>query len=346
MRQFLLFLSLLCSFIAPAQNTVLKIGTSGYVTIDGQNYNRGQVHTVYQISKGDTVLQLRSDQVGLINRATKSHYLDGDNSNTPFTSMAALQNWNDSNLELSGPTGDSSVYPTQYQLDTAKIRLSAGGGGSLAIGDPISGAEKNLPLYADGSHNLAQYSVIPWCVRSDSNTYTGYITRAYGDANYGGGGGGCISTCVASGDVDINMNNNALLFGSATSVTLSAAIGTSLFIGVDHGSESINLRTSDATILYTDVAAGKTTIGYNSTHAVFGPDGVTISTPPMGTIYLNASTNTIGGSTTNLNAATIISINIPVYADDAAAIGDGLATGTWYQTTTAGSTYLKIVPAH
>lgn len=36
--------------------------------------------------------------------------------------------------------------------------------------------------------------------------------------------------------------------------------------------------------------------------------------------------------------------DVPTYADDAAATGGGLTTGQLYQTTSSGSTFLKIVP--
>lgn len=85
----------------------LKIGTSGYVTIDGNNYPRGQVYSYYGYGR-DTSLQITG--VGLsIGGYTKQYFLDGDNSDAPFTSMTALKAWMDANFEQASPLTDISV---------------------------------------------------------------------------------------------------------------------------------------------------------------------------------------------------------------------------------------------
>lgn len=54
----------------------------------------------------------------------------------------------------------------------------------------------------------------------------------------------------------------------------------------------------------------------------------------------------VNGTYIQINDATqLVTItNVPSYADDAAATGAGLTSGQLYKTTTAGSTFLKIVP--
>ncbi len=70
----------------------------GSVIINGNFYARGYLGSKYSInvSTGDTLIGLNYQFVvptTFINDAKASTYLNGDNSNTPFASMAALQAW-------------------------------------------------------------------------------------------------------------------------------------------------------------------------------------------------------------------------------------------------------------
>ena len=52
----------ICLFFSIAgygQTTVVSIGTAGYVTIDGQNYNRNNLATYYSVSRVDSTLQVQ-----------------------------------------------------------------------------------------------------------------------------------------------------------------------------------------------------------------------------------------------------------------------------------------------
>lgn len=92
-------------------STILKIGTAGYVTVDGQNYNRSLCSTYYD---GNT-LQLGLP-LGFIAGKLYSEYLDGDNSNTPFASISALRTWCNNYLE---PIG--AISKVQVSLSSANI---------------------------------------------------------------------------------------------------------------------------------------------------------------------------------------------------------------------------------
>ena len=119
MKRIILLALITASFVSQA-TVKLKIGTSGYVTIDGNNYPRGQVYTYYSYGS-DTTLQITANNLNT-GAHTKSYYLDGDNSNTPFASMAALKAWNNTNLELGftggGGTGDASAANQVTQINS------------------------------------------------------------------------------------------------------------------------------------------------------------------------------------------------------------------------------------
>lgn len=132
----ILFL-LLSSAALTASATIVKIGTPGYVTVDGQNYSRAGFSTYYQYRANDTTLQLSLPGAGQIAGQTYIHFLDGDNSNTPFTSMAAVITWMNAHGE---PTGNGI---SQSTLDDSceAIRADAGGGGTPA--DPTASIQYN-----------------------------------------------------------------------------------------------------------------------------------------------------------------------------------------------------------
>ena len=111
MKNILLIAVSILSLQCPAQN-VLKIGTTGFVTVDGQNYARRMCQTYWQVYKGDTTMQLYLPNYGYITGQKCNKYLDGDNSNTPFASFAALRSWTNSHLEPNVDTTSGGGSPT------------------------------------------------------------------------------------------------------------------------------------------------------------------------------------------------------------------------------------------
>lgn len=122
-------------------STILKIGSTGYVNVDSQNYARELCATYYQTNANNIeTLQLQLPS-GYIAGQPCDSYLDGDNSNTPFASMAALRAWMDANFEptilvttrtaTATITGDDATYqftatvPNGYT--SASVAISSGG---------------------------------------------------------------------------------------------------------------------------------------------------------------------------------------------------------------------------
>src|SRR5882724_2738982 len=134
----ILFVVLFClSFVSHAQKTILKIGTNGWVTVNGQNYKRGYLGSNYTTLHGDSLLAIQYQYgypVTLIWAAVDTMYLNGDNSNLPFTSMSALITWMDTHFE---PLVDTIDAPP-------------------TIGDDISGGIPGYHLIVDGSGHLGQ----------------------------------------------------------------------------------------------------------------------------------------------------------------------------------------------
>lgn len=97
MKYIFFILGLLAAISSNAQTT-LHIGTDGYVIINGQRHNRNFGQSYYSVSRHDTLLQITEPR-GTIANAKCTDYLDGDNANAPFASMAALQVWMDSYFE-------------------------------------------------------------------------------------------------------------------------------------------------------------------------------------------------------------------------------------------------------
>ncbi len=119
MKKLLTFLFLAISFTTIAQ-TILNIGTPGYVTINSANYKRGYLGSSYFKLGADSVLGININsgpQQVFIYQQKASSYLDGDHGNTPFASMAALKTWMNANFE---PIPDT-------------IYVGGGGGGSGTV---------------------------------------------------------------------------------------------------------------------------------------------------------------------------------------------------------------------
>lgn len=98
--------------VTSGQTTILKVGSNGYVNVAGQNYKRGYLGSNYTISGGDTFLSIRyayAAPITMIRPAVDTQFLDGDNANAKFRSMAALRAWMDANFEATGQNSSVSI---------------------------------------------------------------------------------------------------------------------------------------------------------------------------------------------------------------------------------------------
>ncbi len=100
----LIALLLLCG-TAPAQSLpdtiVLKAGTDGYVTVNGQNFPRGYLMTVYKYRTSDSLLGLMyaNDRTYFIKPQVNRRYQFGDTANKPAFNMLTLRSWMNTYLE-------------------------------------------------------------------------------------------------------------------------------------------------------------------------------------------------------------------------------------------------------
>lgn len=88
--------------VAGAQTThTVKIGTDGYVTIDGQNYKRGDLRSYYTYRTNDSGLAIiySSDRTTLIKYTVDTNYLYADSSNAKARNMNTLRAWFNTNFE-------------------------------------------------------------------------------------------------------------------------------------------------------------------------------------------------------------------------------------------------------
>ena len=126
---------------------VLKTGTTGYVTVDGQNYARRMCQTYWQVNlQGDTTMQIFLPNYGYIAGQKCNKYLNGDNSNTPFASFAALQTWTNTHLEPNvdttsggGGSTDSTIFQTKYRSDTSRANVYSAISGNMSSGAAAGG---------------------------------------------------------------------------------------------------------------------------------------------------------------------------------------------------------------
>lgn len=122
----LLILIFLLPFVSTGQ-TILKIGTTGYVTVNGQNYARRLCNTYYGYTRaGDSTLQLYLPNFGYVAGQKCNLYLDGDNGNAPYSSMVALHNWANSHLEPNVDT-TSGASTLQQVVHTGNIVVGPDG---------------------------------------------------------------------------------------------------------------------------------------------------------------------------------------------------------------------------
>lgn len=201
--------------------TVLSMGSNGYVTIDGQNKERGYFQSVYTISGSDTLLGM--DFAGplpqpFIYPKKANAYLDGDNSNNYFASEAALKTWMNANFEQIIPGTDSATFATKHHADSiaalipnsSQFVFTAGANPSLEIKalDGNSSIKFNIAEGAGSSdidyifngyhHRVNFVEVFHGTAKASfpgSGTYTvGQKSEAIQFANFYGNGTGATST--------------------------------------------------------------------------------------------------------------------------------------------------------
>jgi hypothetical protein len=125
MKTIVIFLSLVLAFSNSFAQTVLKKGSNGYVTIDGNDYARGYITYRWYKSGTDTLIELaRQYNTSQPFRPGKvcTSYKDGDNGSASFTSFAALQSWLRANLEpLAVYAGTASLTPNGTSVFTITV---------------------------------------------------------------------------------------------------------------------------------------------------------------------------------------------------------------------------------
>lgn len=79
----------------------LKAGTDGYVTVNGQNYPRGYLLSVYNYEGADSTLAIlfATNRTILIKPTNNASYKYVDSANAPARNMLVLRNWMNANFE-------------------------------------------------------------------------------------------------------------------------------------------------------------------------------------------------------------------------------------------------------
>lgn len=124
-----LLLCLMIAVSAHSQTTILKIGSNGYVAVDGQNYNRGYLQYQLNINGTDTTIGLNYVYAAPFPCVYSKHatlYLDGNNGNAAFANATALIAWLNTNLELLNPGPGASVHVFKTPHITANSAYVSG----------------------------------------------------------------------------------------------------------------------------------------------------------------------------------------------------------------------------
>lgn len=113
---------------------ILKSGTSGYVTINGQNYSRANLKTVFaEDADENNIMSLHyiNDVKYIFKDARETNFYNGDdgNSPSPFASWAAIVEWVGLHLEAS--TGIDSNVAADMRTDLDSISASVNVDGAL-----------------------------------------------------------------------------------------------------------------------------------------------------------------------------------------------------------------------
>jgi len=330
----ILFLLLVLSCYSAIAQTVLKKGTLGYVTINGQNYHRGYLGSQYNYATTDStlcILYLQPYASRFIQPGLRTTYLDGDHSNAAFPSMDSLRKWMNENFEFSGQVGDSSTFATLTALkdsidavraaliDTAgDIRASSGGSG----GGCISSCTLPDDATIDGHGKFIDVANTSY-VAFNSAGFSGiFVGLSHGDeqALIGIGGNPVF-------DANATNKQTIIRFGN-TGILMDDIAGTiELFASPVYTKGNIVLW--DGTDATTVIKQGSV-----STQSTDAASYISIITAADGSNNLIEFGNALSFIDVSLSATgTTLNFAPPIYADDAAAITGGLVAGDWYQIT-------------
>lgn len=99
-----LFGSLYCGAQAlPANTTItLKAGTSGYITINGQNYTRGQLGSIYSTRDSSLAIIYTIDRTLFVRSTRDTFFVYADSSNAKARNFNVLKTWMNTNFEYKG----------------------------------------------------------------------------------------------------------------------------------------------------------------------------------------------------------------------------------------------------
>jgi len=214
-------------------NVILKIGSAGYVTIDGQDYERGYITYRWYLSSGDTLIELNRNyntSNPLRPGRLSIFYKDGDNANAAFASFASWQTWWRTNGEpkpdtIVGLSGVSSVAagtnisiagtttPTVSVTGTiAKLNGGTGATTTTSVNTtPITYGSDNT--VAASANTLTTTTLNPTVVYS-SLTKTGTITSGtWNGTTIGTSYGGTGATTTTS------VNTTPITYGANNTIT-------------------------------------------------------------------------------------------------------------------------------
>ena len=96
-----ILLTLLIGGAAYAQ-TILKIGTSGYVTVNNQNYKRGDLMSLYNFTDSTMRILYTNTRTPLTAAYSKTGVINGDSSFVAFPSMDSVRKWMNAHFEYVG----------------------------------------------------------------------------------------------------------------------------------------------------------------------------------------------------------------------------------------------------
>ncbi len=227
----LLLISTLCiskvryiPYPSPCSDCIsLDSGSLGYVIVDGQNYKRGYLGSYYSIFGGDSCLSINyvyGYPVRIFGPLKYNKYTLGG---VPFSSNFALRQWMNRYFELSGPTGDSTYYATQYQL-SQRVEISDSGttyitpsqlnDTALAIRSSISGGGGLSNAIINLDTTLVSYNGTPSTIFSYTTTTTStLLVNTYLKVATGS----CLGTFVLNWtDMDGNSQTKDLITSTPT----------------------------------------------------------------------------------------------------------------------------------
>lgn len=204
MKRLLLLLAISAITIpamAQPSTTELKIGTPTYVTIGGDNYQRGYLRSVYTISGSDTLIGINyttDREIGQVFISPKkcSYYLDASRGDSAFRSKAEVMAWMNTNFEPSStfangnpittvgktfqvavtPTVSTSSYTSGYVvggiMTFAAMRVSNGTGEILSC------------LVTEKGTQDANLTILIFSQNPSTGTYTDHAAFTFNATDY------------------------------------------------------------------------------------------------------------------------------------------------------------------